>query len=166
MVLTIHLVDETAQMKTDIGQQTQMVRLLEGPMLLCEWLGIKHPLVTCCGSTLSMIELCNCCTVSSNFRTMLSTVKKFTCLENNSRCETWIISAVVRLKVNKHFVATGLQDRRWVAVVTTQLCQHPAIANAVPINHSHKVIMALQAVLHKKCRESVTIIYIICSWKF
>jgi hypothetical protein len=114
MVLIIHLVDETVEMKTDIGQHgkhNQMVRLLAGPMLFYEWPGIKHLLVTCCGSTLSMINLCNCCTVSSSFGTMVSTVKKFTCLENNSCCETWIISTMVRLKVNKHFVASGLQDR-------------------------------------------------------
>jgi hypothetical protein len=73
---------------------------------------------------------------------------------------------VVRLKVNKHFVASGLQDRWWLAVVTTELCQHPATANAVPINHSHEVIVALLAELNRKSRESVTIIYTICSWKF
>jgi hypothetical protein len=88
-----------------------MIRLLADPILLYEWLGIKHLLVSCCKPILSIIDLCNCCTVSGNFGTKLSTVKKFTCLENNSCCETWIISTVVRLKVNEHFVASGLKDR-------------------------------------------------------
>jgi hypothetical protein len=115
MVLPIHLVDETTEeLKTGTGhhsQHNQMVRLFAGPMLLKERLRIKHLLVTCCGSTFSMTDLYNCCTVSGNFGTMLSIVKKLTYLKDNSCCETWIISRVVRLKVNKHFVASGLQDR-------------------------------------------------------
>jgi hypothetical protein len=167
MVLPIHLVDGTVALKIYIGQHSQhnqMVKTSCRPHAALQMSCTCYMLWVYAFHDWSM-QLLQCVRHSGTAmcQALWYTVKKLTCLENNSCCETWKILTVVRLKVNKHFVPSGLQNRWWLAVVTTELSQYPATASAVPVNHSHKVIVTLLTKLHKKSRESVTITYTTCS---